>query len=86
MNKLIILKGEGINQHTLYGTFDYKISETHSDIYDIKIKKDTQLKHEKPNGDFSQEHNALKVDKGNWVTGIQIQYNPFDKKNIKVID
>ena len=43
------------------------------------------MKHEKHNGEFA-EHKGLKVTKGKWVMGLQVQYNPFTKSNIRIFD
>jgi len=72
--KHTILKGEGANQHTLYGEF---VMETdHKDFAGISIVKDTDLRHEQPDGSFG-EHKSLRVDKGEWVMGKQVEFNPF---------
>lgn len=81
-NKKIILKGDGANQHTLYGEF--KI-EDKSDFASVSVLKETVLKHEQPDGSFG-EHNALKVDKGEWVMGKQVEYNPFKQTISQVWD
>ena len=65
MKKKTILKGEGVNQHTLYGNF-------------TDINESDSGKH--------AEHETLKVDKGFWVMGRQVEYNPFDKKVTRVWD
>ncbi|HUU87731.1 MAG TPA: hypothetical protein VMX17_08270 [Candidatus Glassbacteria bacterium] len=52
---------------------------------DITVLKDTVLRHEQPNGSFG-EHHALKVDKGNWVMGKQVEYNPFKQTISQVWD
>lgn len=80
--KHTLLKGEGANQHTLYG--DFKVGEQ-NEFTDVIVEKDSLLKHEQPDGSFG-EHNGLQVEKGNWVTGRQVQYNPFDRKVTMVID
>jgi hypothetical protein len=72
--KEILLKGEGANQHVLHG--DFGIAESPKEFADITIHKDSVLKHEQPNGDFA-EHQSLQVDKGDWVMGKQVEYNPF---------
>lgn len=79
MKKKTILKGEGVNQHTLYGNFT-DINES-----DFMMKSDCKLVHETPSGKHA-EHETLKVDKGFWVMGRQVEYNPFDKKVTRVWD
>ncbi len=81
--KQTILFGEGIHQHTLYGKF---VSENElNDFAVIEIKEDTLLKHELPNGKFG-EHNTLSIEKGQWVMGKQVEYNPFTQKVTRVWD
>ena len=83
MKKQTILVGEGVHQHTLYGSF--KSNNELSDFAELEVLEDTLLKHEKPNGEFA-EHKGLMVSKGNWVMGKQIQWNPFTKSNIRILD
>jgi len=83
VKKFTLLKGEGINQHTLYGSF--KIDENISDYAEVLVMEDSVLRHEQPNGTFA-EHQPLAVDKGNWVMGKQVEYNPFDQKISRVWD
>ena len=81
--KQTILFGEGIHQHTLYGIF---VSEKDlNDFAVLEITEDSILKHELPNGKFG-EHNALSIEKGQWVMGKQVEYNPFTQKVARVID
>ena len=82
--KHTLLKGEGVNQHTLYGNF--AIDESQSDFTDVLVEKDSLLKHEKPDGSFSNEHRTLLVEKGDWVMGKQVEYNPFNQRTTRVWD
>jgi len=82
--KHTLLKGEGANQHTLYGEF--KIDETETDFRKVEVTQDSVLKHEQPDGSFSNEHQALKIDKGNWKMGKQVEYNPFSRSVSQVWD
>jgi hypothetical protein len=81
--KHTLLKGEGANQHTLYGEF--KIDEEKS-FATLEVTKDSVLKHEQPDGSFSNEHQALKIDEGKWVMGKQVEYNPFSRSVSQVWD
>ena len=83
--KQIILKGQGqgSNQHTLYGNF--KMKEDQTFFTDIQVLGESELKHEQPNGSFA-EHYTLKVDKGTWVTGKQVEYNPFKRTISQIWD
>lgn len=84
LKKHTLLKGEGSNQHTLYG--DFTIDTDVLEFSKIHVTKDSLLKHEKPNGDFSNEHKALKIDTGDWVMGKQVEYNPFKMSISQVWD
>jgi len=74
--KHTLLRGEGTNQHTLYGDFQID-EETTTDFVDVLVEKDSLLKHEKPNGAFSGEHKTLQVETGEWRMGKQVEFNPF---------
>jgi hypothetical protein len=73
-NKQILLLGEGKNQHTLYGEF--AIKPQREDFAELTVLAESKLQHEEPSGRFA-EHNTLKVEKGNWVMGQQVEFNPF---------
>jgi hypothetical protein len=81
--KHTLLKGEGANQHTLYG--DIMVEDQPKDFANVCVKKDSVLKHEQPNGSFG-EHKGLKVDNGDWVMGKQVEYNPFKREISQVWD
>lgn len=85
LKKHTLLVGEGINQHTLYGNFVMDI-EVATDFPEIAVKEDSLLKHEKPNGAWSNEHKTLKVEKGGWKMGRQVEYNPFSQEVTRVWD
>lgn len=82
--KHTLLKGEGINQHTLYGNF--RINEEQEAFNDIEVAEESDLRHEQPNGSFSNEHKTLRIEKGDWVMGKQVEYNPFTKQVTQVWD
>jgi hypothetical protein len=84
MKKQTLLKGEGANQHTLYG--DFQIEDTEIDFMDIEVRKESLLKHETPAGTFSNEHQALAVDEGEWSMGKQVEYNPFERRITQIWD
>lgn len=81
-SKHILLKGEGVNQHTLYGDFTIKESE---DFSTLNLTKEGVLRHEQPDGSFG-EHKSLKIAKGDWVMGKQVEYNPFRREVTRVWD
>ena len=79
--KEVILKGEGANQHVLYGKFTHDTA----DFGLVQVLKETYLKHETPNGVFA-EHNTLVLEPGDWSKGLQVEFNPFDKQTTRVWD
>jgi hypothetical protein len=81
-----ILLGEGIHQHTLVGKFEMDNDTIVKDFAPIKVKEDSVLRHEKPNGDFSEEHRGLQIRRGNKVMGSQVEYNPFSQTVSRVWD
>jgi hypothetical protein len=82
-NKTTLLLGEGIHQHTLYG--NHRIESDHSDFAEIVVDKDSELRHEHPNGSFG-EHKTLKVNKGRYRMGLQVEWNPFSQTVSRVWD
>jgi hypothetical protein len=78
-----LLLGEGIHQHTLYGKFG--IGETNGELLELEVNETSHLRHEKPNRTFG-EHETLKIDKGKYVMGKQVEYNPFTQKVTRVWD
>jgi len=82
MKKQILLRGEGANQHVLYGEFKVDKKE---DFTPIEVKKESVLKHEQPDGSFA-EHKSLKIEDGSWVMGKQVEYNPFNNEISQVWD
>ena len=83
-NKKTLLVGEGVNQHTLYGNF--AVEDTINDFAEVKVKETSFLKHEQPNGTWSNEHKTLEIAEGNWKMGKQVEYNPFDQKISQIWD
>jgi hypothetical protein len=82
-NKHTILLGEGVHQHTLYGDFSIDIEA--KQFSSLVVNSDSELKHETPGGQFA-EHNTLKIGKGDWVMGRQVEYNPFKREVSQVWD
>lgn len=85
LKKHTLLVGEGVNQHTLYGEFNMDL-EKQTDFPEILVKEESELKHEKPNGAWSNEHKTLMVDRGKWVMGKQVEYNPFNRQVTRIWD
>ena len=91
--KIILLKGEGIHQHVLHGEFRFKTDylsenggEVVTDFAEYEVIKECKLRHEKPSGDFSNEHKTLPVSAGNYVMGKQVEYNPFTGELSRIWD
>lgn len=80
--KHTLLKGEGVNQHTLYGDF---LIEEKPEFSELSLNKDSVLRHEQPNGSFG-EHQPLPIEKGTWVMGKQVEYNPFTREVSRIWD
>jgi len=88
-NKLTLLKGEGTNQHTLYSSTKVILKQNtfnNEVISSINIKDDAILFHEKPNGNFSDEHKPLNIYKGTYEIAKQVEYNPFNGSITKIWD
>jgi hypothetical protein len=86
LKRKTILLGEGIHQHTLVGKFEMENDTIVKDFAPINVKEDSVLRHEKPNGDFSNEHKGLQVKRGKKVMGQQVEYNPFSQSVSRVWD
>ena len=80
--KHTLLKGEGANQHTLYGNFSIGEQE---DFTDVKVLQESDLRHEQPDGSFG-EHKTLKIETGDWTMGKQVEFNPFTETITRVWD
>ena len=76
MKKHTLLRGEGTNQHTLYGEF---LIDDNTEFTEVEVLETSILKHEQPDGSFSNEHQPLQVKSGKWSMGKQVEYNPFEK-------
>jgi hypothetical protein len=82
--KKTLLVGKGINQHTLYGKFETQNPE--SDFMGVVVKEKSNLKHEKPNGEWSNEHKTLELNEGKYVMGKQVEWNPWSQTVSRVWD
>jgi hypothetical protein len=81
--KTTLLLGEGIHQHTLYGS--HRVDENNLTFAEVDVLDECELRHEHPNGSFG-EHKTLLVEKGTWRTGVQVEYNPFLQSVGRVFD
>lgn len=80
-NRTVLLKGEGENQHVLYG--DAVISGE-KDYKQVDMRSDGILKHEDPDGRHA-EHKSILIQQGEWVMGMQVEYDPFSVKSLSDI-
>jgi hypothetical protein len=80
--KHTLLVGEGVHQHTLYGNF---LIDDKEDFTNVSVQEDSLLKHEQPNGSKG-EHETLKIEKGDYVMGRQVEYNPFEGRVTRIWD
>ena len=72
----IIAHGENGNTHKLHGS--HQVYETPDQQILFTANQDLSLKH--------QEHNTLKISKGNYVVVHEREYNPFKNIEQEVID
>ena len=78
----VMLLGEGIHQHTLYGNFE---AEEVEDFPNVTVNTDSVLVHESPTRQPA-EHEALPMEAGKWIMGRQVEYNPFEARITRVWD
>lgn len=81
-NRVVILKGEGANQHVLQGNFNL----INNDVTMIEVLEPCDLRHEKPNGEWSEEHKTLELEEGVWIEARQVERNPITQRNELVWD
>ena len=72
----IIAHGENGNTHKLHGS--HQVYETPDQQMYFKAKQEVFLKH--------QEHNTLKISKGNYVILHEREHNPFKNIQEEVVD
>ena len=72
----IIAHGENGHTHKLHGS--HQVFETPDKQIVFQAKQDLSLKH--------QEHNTIKISKGNYVVVRERQYNPFNNIEEEVLD
>ena len=77
-NRTVLLKGEGENQHVLYGE---SVVSPGTSYRSVKMKEDGVLMHEDPEGRHA-EHRSIRIRKGEWVMGLQVEYDPFPRRNM----
>jgi len=81
---LVILKGEGINQHELHADTierDEKVKE----LSEIRVGRNGFLRHVDPVGNPG-DHNTIEMEEGTYVVGRQVEFNPFTQNISGVFD
>ena len=76
--RTVLLKGEGENRHVLYGE---SVVSPGTSYRSVKMKEDGVLIHEDPEGRHA-EHRSIRIRKGEWVMGLQVEYDPFPRRNM----
>jgi hypothetical protein len=99
LKKKTLIVGNGGHQHDLIGKISVKhteddihilngntsVNDVEDDFIQVNVLEDTLLKHQTKEGKFG-EHNTLELEKGLWVSGKQVEFNPFDGKVSRVWD
>jgi hypothetical protein len=73
--RTVLLKGEGENQHVLYGE---SVVSQGANYRGVKMKGDGLLRHEDPEGRHA-EHRSIRIARGEWVMGLQVEFDPFPR-------
>lgn len=78
--RTIVLKGEGSNLHVLEGEYVEVDPGTEKENVTTRVfeVEKALIKHETPSGEKA-EHETLKVEKGMYVLGRQVEYNPAER-------
>jgi hypothetical protein len=76
--RTVLLKGEGENRHVLYGE---SVVSQGVNYRGFKMKADGLLRHEDPEG-LHAEHRSIRIQKGEWVMGLQVEYDPFPRNDM----
>lgn len=82
VRRTVILKGEGENQHVLYGE---SVVSQGVNYRSVKMKADGELRHEDPEGRHA-EHKTIRIRKGEWVMGLQVEFDPFPRRGMRFED
>jgi hypothetical protein len=81
--KIVILEGEGTHRHVILGE---ALKQYHPDGFNtLRLKDDAVLRHETPQG-TPGEHRSLPLEKGTWVMGRQVEFDPFEQRVTQVWD
>lgn len=75
-HRTVILRGEGSNLHVLEGEYvEIEPQDKDSEVRIFKVEE-AFVQHETPAGNKA-EHETLKANKGMYVLGKQVEYNPM---------
>lgn len=77
VKRKVLLKGEGLNCHVLEGNY--------VEGKDGFLVEEAVIKHETPSGEMA-EHKTLRLEKGPYLMGRQVEYNPFSSTISRVWD
>lgn len=80
--RTVLLKGEGENQHVLYGE---SVVSQGANYRGVKMKGDGLLRHEDPEGRHA-EHRSIRIARGEWVMGLQVEFDPFPRRDSRFED
>jgi hypothetical protein len=80
--RTVLLKGEGENQHVLYGE---SVVSQGANYRGVKMKGDGLLRHEDPEGRHA-EHRSIRIVRGEWVMGLQVEFDPFPRRDSRFED
>lgn len=69
----VLLEGEGVNRHVLYGAAEVGNG---TDYQEVRLLEDGHLRHEDPEGAHA-EHQTIRIEQGEWVMGLQVEHDPF---------
>lgn len=79
VKRTVVLTGEGANLHVLEGEYtEVAISENKEETKRMFEVEEAFIKHETPSGEKA-EHETLKVEKGMYVLGRQVEYDPMKR-------
>jgi hypothetical protein len=81
--KIVILEGEGTHRHVILGETIF--NDHQAGFNTIRLKDDAVLGHETPHG-APGEHRSLPLEKGTWVMGRQVEFDPFEQRVTQIWD
>lgn len=82
-SKFLMLKGEGIHVHEAEGDLLVNQKQEFSELY---VNSSGILHHKNPLTNSFGEHNPIKLEKGLFVQGTQIEWNPWQQDITQIWD